>query len=34
MLTESATLRLDLAFAGMEEIVRRIDTALRGLPAS
>ena len=34
MLTESATLRLDLALAGMEEIVRRIDAALLSLPAS
>lgn len=34
MLTESATLRLDLALAGMDEIAQRIDAALRSLPAS
>lgn len=34
MLTEAATLRLDLAFTGMEEIAQRIDAALRSLAAS
>jgi nucleoside 2-deoxyribosyltransferase len=34
MLTESATLRLDLALTGLDEIAQRIDAALRSLPAS
>lgn len=34
MLTESATLRLDLALSGLDEIAQRIDAALRSLPAS
>jgi len=31
MLTESATLRLDLALAGLDEVAQRIDAALRSL---